>query len=82
METIKIRYIKSGKIPYDYYIQKKTIFGWRDIGYHIGTCTGDSIWYPYTSNSKEELLKEVLEYHYGIDRRFTKIIEYPEIKHY
>ncbi len=82
-KTIKIRYIKSGKIPYDYCMQKKTIFGtWRDIGYHIGACTGDSIWYPYTNSSKEELLKEVLEHHYGIDRRFTSIIEYPEIKHY
>lgn len=82
-KVIKIRYIKSGKIPYVYYIQRKTIFGtWRDIGYYLGACAGDHIWYPYTNSNKEELLKEVLEYHYRIDRRFTTIIEYPEIKHY
>jgi Holliday junction resolvasome RuvABC endonuclease subunit len=31
---------------------------------------------------KKELLEEVLEHHYKIDRRFVKIIEYPKIKHY
>jgi hypothetical protein len=36
----------------------------------------------YCKDTKEELLNVVLETHYETDKRFVKIIEYPEIKHY
>lgn len=80
MKRIKIRFIHRNNK--DFLIQKKTWLGWANIGYSVGTCSGDSIWYLYCKNTKEELLEEVLEHHYKIDRRFVKIIEYPKIKHY
>jgi hypothetical protein len=43
---------------------------------------GDTISYLYCKDTKEELLKDILENHYKIDKRFVEIIEYPEIKHY
>jgi len=82
MKTIKIRFIKRGKILSDYLIQKKTWLGWKHIGYWQGTCTGDSIWYLYRNDNTEELLKEVLEYYYLTDKKFVKVIEYPMIKEY
>ena len=78
MKTIKIRFIKRGKIPSDYLIQKKTWLGWKYISYSHGYST-DIL---YCKDNKEELLKEVLECHYSTDKRFVKVIEYPEIKHY
>jgi hypothetical protein len=82
MKKIKIRFIERGNPTKDYLIQKKTWLGWADIGYSIGTCSGDSIWYLYCKDTKEELLQEVLEHHYKIDRRFVNIVEYPSIKKY
>jgi hypothetical protein len=41
-----------------------------------------SINYIYSKDSKEELLKEVLEHHYKIDKRFVSVTEYPTIKTY
>ena len=77
MKKIKIRFIERGNPAKDYLIQKKTWLGWADIGYSIGTCSGDSIWYLYCKDTKE-----VLEHHYKIDRRFVNIVEYPSIKKY
>ena len=82
MKKIKIRFIERGNPAKDYLIQKKTWLGWKHIGYLQGTCTGDSIWYLYCKDTKEELLQEVLEHHYEIDRRFVTIIEYPTLKKY
>ena len=79
MKTIKIRFINRGK---DYLIQKKTWLGWKYIGYYQMACTGDSIWYLYCKDTKEELLHSVLETHYKTDKRFIKVIEYPELKMY
>jgi len=79
MKTIKIRFINRGE---DYLIQKKTWLGWKYIGYYQMACTGDSIWYLYCKDTKEELLLKVLEHHYKTDKRFVKVVEYPEIKHY
>lgn len=79
MKTIKIRFINRGK---DYLIQKKTWLGWKYIGYHQSAGFGDSIYVLYCKDTKEELLKEVLEYYYQRDKRFVNIIEYPELKHY
>ena len=78
MNTIKIRYIKRNET---YYMERKTIFGWRRVGRNVCTEFG-CIWQSYISNNKEDLLSKVLEYHYKIDKRFVEIIEYPMIKIY
>jgi hypothetical protein len=79
MKTITIRFVHRLKV-HDYLIQKYTIFGWKYIKYSTGF--GDSVDILYCKNTKEELLKEVLDDHYKTDKRFVNIIEYPEIKHY
>jgi hypothetical protein len=79
MKTIKIRFINRGN---DYLIQKKTWLGWKYISYSQMAGFGDSVDFLYCKDTKEELLKEVLEDHYKMDKRFVKIIEYPELKHY
>lgn len=79
MKTIKIRFINRGK---DYLIQKKTWLGWKYISYSQMAGFGDSVDILYCKDTKEELLLEVLEHHYKIDKRFVKVIEYPELKHY
>ena len=79
MKTIKIRFINRGK---DYLIQKKTWLGWKYISYFQMACSGDSIQYHYCKDTKDRLLEEVLEYHYKVDKRFVKVIEYPELKMY
>lgn len=81
MKTIKIRFINRNGGS-DYLIQKKTWFGWKYIKYNIIGGFGDTITYLYCKRTKKELLAEVLEVYYKIDRRFVKIVEYPEIKHY
>jgi hypothetical protein len=82
MKKIKIRFIERCNPAKDYLIQKKTWLGWKHICYSQGTCTGDSIRYMYCKDTKEELLQEVLEHHYEIDKRFVTIIEYPMLKRY
>lgn len=79
MTTITIRFINRSK---DYLIQKKTWLGWKYISYSQMAGFGDSVDILYCENTKEELLFKVLEVHYKIDKRFVKVIEHPEIKHY
>ena len=81
MKEIKIRFIKRGKSTKDYLIQKKTWLGWKYITYESGSNWGcvDTL---YCKDTKEELLHEVLEFHYRVDKRFVTIIEYPMLKRY
>jgi hypothetical protein len=78
MKTIKIRYVKRNDT---YYMERKVIFGWKRLGYSVDMGYG-SIWQSYISNDKKELLNEVLEKHYMIDKRFVEVVEYPMIKVY
>jgi hypothetical protein len=78
MKTIKIRYVKRNDT---YYMERKSLFGWRRLGYTLDMGYGSS-WQSYTSNDKKELLNEVLEKHYMIDKRFVEVVEYPMIKVY
>jgi hypothetical protein len=78
MTTIKIRFIKHKS---DYTIQRKGWFGWKDIKYLIDLGYGSSR-YMYTAKTKEDLLSEVLEKYYEVDKRFVRIKEYPTIKIY
>jgi hypothetical protein len=78
MKTIKIRYVKRKDT---YYMERKGIFGWKRLGYSVNMGYG-SIWQSYISNDKKELLNEVLEKHYMIDKRFVEVVEYPMIKVY
>ena len=78
MKTIKIRYVKRNDT---YYMERKGIFGWKRLGYSVDMGYG-GIWQSYTSNDKKELLNEVLEKHYMIDKRFVEVVEYPMIKVY
>jgi hypothetical protein len=78
MKTIKIRYVKRKDT---YYIERKGIFGWKRLGYSVDMGYG-GFWQSYTSDNKKDLLDQVLEEYYQIDRRFAEIIEYPMIKVY
>lgn len=79
MKKIKIRFIKRRG---DYLIQKRTFFGrWKYIGYTINTGYGSG-YNLYCQKTKSELLEEVLEKHYKMDKRFVQVIEYPKIKMY
>lgn len=82
MKKIKIRFIERGNLTKDYLIQKKTWLGWKYLTYSVSGGFGDSIDYLYCKDTKEELLKVVLEEHYQIARRFVKITEYPMLKKY
>jgi hypothetical protein len=62
-------------------MERKSLFGWRRLGYTLNMGYG-SICQSYTSNDKKELLNEVLEKHYMIDKRFVEVVEYPMIKVY
>ena len=62
-------------------MERKVIFGWKRLGYSVDMGYG-SIWQSYISNDKKELLNEVLEKHYMIDKRFVEVVEYPMIKVY
>lgn len=79
MKTIKIRFIKRKKVRYT--IQRKGWFGWKDISYTIDLGYGSLI-YNYSAETKEELLNEVLEKYYLVDKRFVQVIEHPTIKIY
>lgn len=82
MKKIKIRFVKIGDVLTEYKIQKKTLFGWRDITYTTMACSGDSIIYSYTAKSKDELLKTVLDKHYKMDKRFVEVEQHPTIRIY
>lgn len=82
MKTIKIRYINRNHNG-DYLIQRKTKLGlWKYITYTQWGGGGEDFEVLYCEDTKEELLTTILERYYCRDKRFTKIIEYPEIKHY
>lgn len=78
MKTIKIRYVKRNDT---YYMERKSFFGWKRLGYSVDMGYG-GFWQSYTSDNKKDLLKEVLEKHYEVDKRFVEIIECPTIKIY
>ncbi len=79
MKTITIRYIKHKDKKYT--IQRRGWFGWKDITYTINMGYG-SVTYSYSSENKEELLSEVLEKHYEVDKRFVQVIEHSTVKIY
>ena len=78
MKTITIRFIKYKN---KYTIQRRGWFGWKDITYTINMGYG-SVIYDYSAEKKEELLNEVLEKHYKVDKRFVQIIEHSTVKIY
>ncbi len=78
IKTIKIRFVEKFNV---FYIQKKTLLGWRYI-YFVSRIENDSIRHNYFNDSKENLLAEVIKEHYGLSIDSVKIIEYPTIKHY
>lgn len=81
IRTIKIRFIEKGKSPY-YSIQKKTWYGlWRYIGWTMDMGYG-SVFNIYTDSDKNKLLDDVIKSHYGLNKEFVKVIEYPSIKIY
>lgn len=78
MKTFKIRFVEfDGQFS----IQQKTVFGWMELRYVIDMGYG-SVSYLYSAKTKEEVLAEVLEKRFKIDKRFAKIIEYPGLKIY
>ena len=79
MRTIKIRFIKHRKNKYT--IQRKGWFRWKDIGYSVDMGYG-GFWERYSAETKEDLLKEVLENYYQTDKRFVQVIEHSTIKVY
>lgn len=76
MRTITIRFVKYKN---KYTIQRRGWFGWKDITNTINMGYG-SVTYDYSAETKEDLLKEVLEKYYEIDKRFVQVIEHPTIK--
>ena len=78
MKTIKIRFIKYKD---KYTIQRRGWFGWRDITYTIDMGYG-SVTNYYSAEIKEDLLKEVLEEYYEVDKRFVQVIEHSTIQVY
>jgi hypothetical protein len=79
MKKIVIRFIERKD---KFRIQRKTWYGrWKNITYVVELgCI--PIEYPYSGKTKEEVLNEVLENYYKVDRRFVEIAEYPTIKIY
>jgi hypothetical protein len=81
---MKIRYIEkcskiTGEIT-NYYIEQKTWYGWKRLGYTINMGYG-SVYYYFNNKDKKTLLLEVLE-HKKLCLNFIDIIEYPSIKEY
>ena len=50
MKTIKIRYVKRNDT---YYMERKSFFGWRRLGYSVDMGYG-GYWQSFTSTNKEE----------------------------
>ena len=80
MRTIEVRF-KKYKDKYNYTIQRRGWFRWKDITYTINMGYG-SVTYEYSAVTKEELLEKVLEEYYEVDKRFVQVIEHPTIKIY
>lgn len=79
MKTIKIRFIQHRENKYS--MQRKGLFGWRDITYTINMGYG-GVTYDYIEETKESLLDKVLEEYYKMDKRFVRVIEHSTIKIY
>jgi hypothetical protein len=77
MKTLKLRFVERRG---DFLVQRKTWFGWKYIGYTINMGYG-SVYNLYCEKTKESLLNTVLEKFYKVDKRFTQIIEYPQLKY-
>ena len=78
MRTITIRFIEYKN---KYTIQRRGWFGWKDITYNISMGYG-SVTNYYSAETKEDLLKEVLEEYYEVDKRFVQVIEHATIEIY
>lgn len=78
MKKITIRFIKYKN---KYTIQRRGWFGWKDITYTINMGYGSLTNY-YSAETKEDLLKEVLEEYYEVDKRFVQVIEHATIEIY
>jgi|LakMenE01Jun11ns_1017448.scaffolds.fasta_scaffold9432691_2 hypothetical protein len=80
MKTIKIRFIYYPNRD-RYTIQRKTLFGWKDITRRIDFGYGSVIEY-YAGSTKEDLLNVVLDDYYIVNKKHIRIVEYPELKYY
>lgn len=82
MKKIKIRFVnRLTEDSLEYYIQRKTIFGWRYFTYLVGGDAG-SVSYRYNGKFKQELLKTILSDIYKTELKHVQVIEYPMIKIY
>mgnify|MGYP003329375002 FL=1 len=84
MKTINIRFVKRQlkQNEWDYLIQRRTWWGgWKYIGW-VQDWGYARMSYLYCANTKQDLLKEVLEKYYKTDKRFVKIVEYPALQTY
>lgn len=77
-KRIKIRFVATIS---GYYIQRKTIFGWEYIQFK-NYINDQPTLIKYFSESKTELLKEVIKNHFGYNKDMVEITEYPQIKIY
>ena len=80
MKTIKIRFIYYPNRD-RYTIQRKTLFGWKNITCKLNFGYGSVIEF-YTGSTKEDLLDVVLDYYYKVNKKHIRIFEYPELKCY
>jgi hypothetical protein len=75
MKKIKIRFVQFGDL---YYVQKKTLFGWKYITYHFSV-NGEKHDVAYFHFDKEELLSIIVKDHYGLSPDRVKVEIDPEI---
>ena len=80
-KKIKIRFIETEGLT-NFSAQRKTWFGWTDIGYKLVSDCGPTLLLLYYDSDKSTLIDEILEKYYHTDRRFVTIIEYPSLKIY
>jgi len=80
MKTIKIRFIYYPNRD-RYTIQRKTLFGWKNITCKLDFGYGSVIEF-YTERTKEDLLNVVIDYYYKVNKKHIRIVEYPELKCY
>lgn len=84
MKKIKIRFIErtnsDGKI--DYLIQHKKLLGWSYFMYYVNGGAGDTVWYFYCKDDKNDLLKQVIDEVYKTTKSHVSVEEHPMIKLY
>jgi|JI9StandDraft_1071089.scaffolds.fasta_scaffold242901_2 hypothetical protein len=84
MKKIKIRFIErtnsDGKI--DYLIQRKKILGWSYFMFPQSGGAGDTFWYFYCKDDKNDLLKQVIDEVYKTTKSHVSVEEHPMIKLY